>query len=816
MKLKKRLPVRLLLLLLLLTQVFHSKANEIEIQYYVQGVEKVFLTWGINDWKFYEGAPKGTFKVRKTMRTPMVKTGDHYTVKIEIPAGNTISYGFIASKHVGPFGIETRYWDLNKGADNKFYHVYTNSSQVVKIKSAIDFDAPEGSISFSRYSKLILFSFLGLAGLIFVLRKFYYKSAPRPFDQAAFFVALSISLAAGLIFTRLYSAGLLFPFLLKPISTLPDFFSASWSDMKFAALLTIIFGGLFFVFKKGRKFILGLFALLVLLAFIAALLNIKVTEMLGRPFNYQWLYYSDFLKSIDASKAIGANISSSYLYGCGMLLMGYVIIGWLGFMLYQKWPRVAWLVLPVIFAAAFISALSNPLPAAKTANPITYFIASVFEVDEMTSTDAGAASSSEFDIKHSDSLSAAYANQLKKGAIKNMIVLVLESTPAEYIGVYKNTIKATPFMDSMQRHSLVFENIYAHTPATNKSMISILCSQYPNLSFKSITREYPDMDMPSLTSELKKHQYRSLFLNSGDNRFQNAEGFLQHRGFNEVLDFRTNQCSAVFADKRYSNKNYDGVDDSCLSVRFFDWYQKDTQTPFFAMLWTFQTHYPYFNAGTTVDFNTGNPSLDKYLNALRRADETLQQLVDGLKKRGLLESTLIVVTGDHGEAFGRHNQTTHASNIYEENLHVPLLFINPVLFSGERVNTVGGISDIAPSIFSVLGKPAPEQWQGESLFSVNRRKAVYFFSPYSDFLFGLREDKYKLIFNASDNSFKLFDLEKDPYETTDIQEQHPAFVQEANKKLRAWMKYQNNYMAKKMGDKKNGKTTNEKSLTNEE
>ncbi len=212
------------------------------------------------------------------------------------------------------------------------------------------------------------------------------------------------------------------------------------------------------------------------------------------------------------------------------------------------------------------------------------------------------------------------------------------------------------------------------------------------------------------------------------------------------------------------------------------------------MLWTYQTHYPYFSTSIPMDFHTNNVSKEKYLNALHDADETLRLLVEGLKKRDLFKSTLIVVVGDHGEAFGRHGQTAHAGGIFEENLHVPLMLINPEIFKGERLKVVGGISDIAPTIFSVLNKNIPQQWQGENLFSSSRRDKVYFFSPYSDFLFGCREGNYKFMYNATSNTYSLFDLKTDPNESVNIAEKNPQYMEDTKRHLNTWIQYQTKFI----------------------
>jgi lipoteichoic acid synthase len=326
-------------------------------------------------------------------------------------------------------------------------------------------------------------------------------------------------------------------------------------------------------------------------------------------------------------------------------------------------------------------------------------------------------------------------------------------------------------------------------------MVSFLCGSYPYLSYKVITAEKPAIAWPSISSELKKNGYRTSFFNSGDNGYLNADSFLQHRGFDEIKDFKqnTNGVPVFLGDPSHPNENLGGINDSYLPVKFFNWIKNDRSTPFFSMMWTYQTHYPYYTTDKKIDFNSGNKSLERYLNALHDADDALRQLVSGLKKRGILNSTLIVVVGDHGESFGQHGLIGHGGGIYEEAVHIPLIFINPQLFKGEHITELAGISDIAPSIFSILNKAIPAGWQGENLFSVNRRNKVYFFDPVC-WRFGCREGNYKLIYDASTNISYLYNVKNDPHETVNIAGDNQKQVKELNKDLSAWINYQVQYV----------------------
>lgn len=769
----------------------HAAAQPTEIRCRTSGITEAYLIWGINDWQPYKKKIPGTVMEGGTMRTAMKKEGEEYVARLDISSGKTINYGFLFNKKTGPFGKIASYWDMNENAGGKGYIIASGGKE--KALKIVDTNKLEmrGRLSLTSLGLGLMLVF-GLGALaLFVLRKYNVKKIGPADGKAAYFAGLSAAFFCALFFIRAQTAGLLYAFLLEPLNALAEMFAAAWGDIKYAGILFGFFGLLFLLFKKAGKFVLVLYTLFVFLSVVASLANIQVLQLLGRPFNYQWLYYSDFLQSTDASLAMAASVSMPFVSGFLLMLLAAIAMFCFFKQVYLQRRFAILLLLPLLFIACLLAHPGNKVPPLKAANPVLFFIESVMNADALPAIDKSHAGKSDFDKKNIDSLPAAYAALFKQNKIKNVVFVVLESTPWEYVAPYDTVFGATPFLHSIKSNAAVFGNVYAHIPSTNKSMFSFLCGACPEISFKSLTVENPAINFPSIPSELKKHGYRTAFFNSGDNRYQNAEGFLKSRGFDSISDFRNGRCGIkAFHDKRYSKENLDGVDDSCLSAKLFDWIGTDTAQPFFAMLWTFQTHYPYFTGGAEKNYYTGNPLLEKYLNALQRADEAIKQIADGLKERGLLEQTLIVVCGDHGEAFGRHNQTAHASAIYEENLHVPLLFINPLLFTGQRLDNIGAISDIAPTIFSVLGKAAPNEWQGENLFSDNRRKRAYFFNPYAGYLFGMREGQYKFIYNAAQNTSQLYNLSTDPHETTDISKENEAYVKEATGRVHAWMYYQ--------------------------
>jgi arylsulfatase A-like enzyme len=376
-------------------------------------------------------------------------------------------------------------------------------------------------------------------------------------------------------------------------------------------------------------------------------------------------------------------------------------------------------------------------------------------------------------------------------AIRHVVLWVYESVPWEYVGAYGSKYGVTPNLDRWAKHGAIFENVYAHAPATNKTLFSLLCSTYPWISFKAETEEKPDVDLPSITSELKSRGFVSGFFYSGDLAFQGSGAFVKARGFDLAQDYKQRKSSRkLFTNDQWPFLN--GSDDLSTTESLIAWFDQQRATnKTFSLLWTNMTHYPYFTEADTHDFGPKENLFNHYLNALYFGDRAFGVLMEHLEKHKLLDETLVVVVGDHGEAFMRHFQLSHGNRIYEENCHVPMIVINPALFAGQRYKAVGGIVDVAPTISDILGHPPAAAWQGRSLFAADRPKRTYFFAPWSDHLFGFREADFKFIYNATKDQYELYDLKSDPTEQNNFAQSHKQDIQACVDILAAWVQYQN-------------------------
>lgn len=627
-------------------------------------------------------------------------------------------------------------------------------------------------------------------------------------------MALGLSLACWLVVLRAYIV----------VAGGPAGGSSDWlrrvlaapaPDLAYAAAITLVMAGLSQLSRRrfGSRLVYVLFVALVMLSVVGAWVNIPAVRLIGKPFTYSWLEYADFFRSHDAQAAFAANCKPTALVlvagqVAAMVVMAALFRRGLNRLVRSRGGR-AWAVAAVagLGAAylpwAFACAERCHLPEGQTANPVVVFFGSIAESHRLpkifTIQPAFPPDDVRIAAERTGSRLPAVPSCLsgQPGKIRNVVLFVLESVAAEYTGPYGARYGVTPHLDACRSHALRFENAYAHRPSTPNSLVSMLCSIYPPANRESITTDYGAVPLESLSGRLKRRGFTTGFFGSGDWKYARMGEFLGRQSF-DLVESCHDRPGHLLTDT--SEDDPVVRTDDVHTVESVDrWIRRVGREPFFAMVWTDMTHYPYCLHGKEQPMAGGTDisgqMLNRYLNALRRSDEALGRLLDGLREQGLSDSTLVIVVGDHGEAFARHGTYGHASGLYEENVHVPLLLIHPALFHGDSDGTVCGLVDIAPTVLHLLGEPEPADWQGRSLFDSQRADRVYFQCPYSEYLFGYREGPRTFLYNGSTGTQEIYDVTADPHQLRNLMGDHPDLGPVMLHRLAAWVQYQRRLMA---------------------
>ncbi len=350
---------------------------------------------------------------------------------------------------------------------------------------------------------------------------------------------------------------------------------------------------------------------------------------------------------------------------------------------------------------------------------------------------------------------------------RNVLVLVLESVGAEYLSLYGSPYRTTPHLERLAaRHGVVFRNCYVTAPSSCKSMYSLLTGRYPRCDWGLVLRDQPRLAVPTLFELLARRGYRTLAAHSGYWSWKGRDRFLRHHGVQEVIDAATLKAAQV---------NSWGVADRQMLQAVLQWIDRRPGEPFVALAYTIQTHHPYVVLSEQAPwFASGDPLLDRYLQAVWEADRLVAWLVDELRRRGLWQQTLLVVTADHGESFGQHAQRIHSFALYEPAVRVPLVLLYPGWSRpGEQVNHVVQQVDLLPSLLQWLGVPLPAELDGWHLGAAAPGRVVPLVATGNGILFGARQGPWKYHYHLESGREELYRLDRDPGERANLARQHP-------------------------------------------
>lgn len=247
------------------------------------------------------------------------------------------------------------------------------------------------------------------------------------------------------------------------------------------------------------------------------------------------------------------------------------------------------------------------------------------------------------------------------------------------------------------------------------------------------------------------------------------------------------------------------IDDRETVGAAIHWLATAREKPFFLYLNLQTSHLPYAAPpGAPRRFGKGAPSFpilfgrypldsvevvhDEYRNALAYVDDQIARVRAALMADGRWDSTIVVITGDHGQAFFEHRTVAgHANGVFQEQVQVPLLIRAPGLAAGEDRRPASHV-DVAPTIADLLGLPEQPAWQGVSLVGepqpADRPRFFMVQSPLAHRV-GVVSGRWKMVRDVREGGTWLTDV-GDPLEKVDFTEEYPDTAKRMLALLDTW------------------------------
>jgi arylsulfatase A-like enzyme len=400
----------------------------------------------------------------------------------------------------------------------------------------------------------------------------------------------------------------------------------------------------------------------------------------------------------------------------------------------------------------------------------------------------------------------------------NIVFLALDTLRADHLGCYGYHKNTTPHIDQLAKRGVLFRSMIAENNVTQSSFVTMLTGRNPVAH--GVVNMKPQKISPKLTTMsqiLKRNGYRTAAVDNNHRCTGTVNNWFK-RGYDDYLDP---------GEKRKIHFLATAEDVNRLA---FQWLKQHRQEKFFLFLHYWDPHFPYIppqpwnrrythNIKAQVsgrDLKTvmreplyswfqkwskgvNNPEYVRglYDGEISYLDYHIGQLLEQLKELNLLDNTLIVLVGDHGESLGEHHIYFDHHGLYDATVHVPFIMVAPgVLPENKRVDGLCQHADILPTVLHVAGiqYAPPRQLDGKSLVPLIRGKLAHI-RPFVtsceanwQLKRSIRTPKWKLIKSLEQDvygnpKFELYHLERDADEQHNVAAKRQQVVSRLNRLL---------------------------------
>jgi len=414
-----------------------------------------------------------------------------------------------------------------------------------------------------------------------------------------------------------------------------------------------------------------------------------------------------------------------------------------------------------------------------------------------------------------------------KEAMPNILLFTVDACRPDHFGCYGYNRNTTPNIDKLAKEGVLFTHAFSQSAWTTPGMISIFTSLYPPTHGVDAKDRTLREDVLTLPKVLKWNGYVVPVLP----KFVDIQNYW-HLGF-DVVDKERFQAEEgedllklleAYKDQKFFIwYHYHGLHlpynpqnpyDKIFQEDIFSGISADTEAISLVKMKSVIKN-------SSISFN----SIDRkvivalYDGQVRQFDDYMGQLTEKMKKWGILDNTVIIITSDHGEELFEHGFIGHASTslnakLYDEIIHIPLIIWWPKKIKHRVADELVQQIDVMPTILDILGLPIPEEVQGYSLVpSIQGKRANNLRPVFCETILGgyqstkemeeirlrcVRTKEWKLIYTntprhdlnsegVNNGKYELYNLSNDPKEERNIFENHPEVAKELKKKLFQWV-----------------------------
>jgi arylsulfatase A-like enzyme len=376
---------------------------------------------------------------------------------------------------------------------------------------------------------------------------------------------------------------------------------------------------------------------------------------------------------------------------------------------------------------------------------------------------------------------------------RSVLLVTIDTLRADHLGAYGYKRATSPHLDALARRGTLFEQAYTYWPKTPGSFAAMMTGRRASQTgFSKVHPEILDFN-PTLASVLRDAGFETAAVVDNPNVTADlgyAKGFKSYRETWRERDLKSEMDKTLAI--------------TAAGIRFLE--EARPERPFLLWLHYVNPHAPYtppppydtafldaeaakgpplpvvsdYHGGIPQKWAVANQSrrgyyVAQYDGEIATVDEQVGRVADALSGSAVRDTTLLVLTSDHGESLGEHGYYfDHGEDLFDPSLRIPLLVVAPGARQGARSRALASTLDIVPTILDAVKVSYPPDLAGQSLLPAveGRPEAARprLFGQNDRNLSATWDERYKLVASPEGNGRRLalFDRTSDAEETRDV------------------------------------------------